>query len=413
MGARARRPLQSKLIEHHGYIPETHNIWTEDHYCLTVHRIIGPKTYNITSSIEQPAKTVIDCIEKSILLNFDTSTFTRKPENNSLFRPPVLLVHGIFCSSVDWLLLGPQKALAYTLCQAGYDVWLANVRGNEYSKKHQIYTTKDKEFWDFSFHEIGYYDLPAIIDYVLEQTAYSELSYIGYSQGTTSFYVMGSERPEYNAKVKVMVSLAPVAFLYNQQSNFITFLMKYLHLSTLAEWSSFYFKINQVFPYSEFRACAINVIIRNVPSELTKRACKICFHLIAGFGSNQLENDMFPRIFGHFPAGCSFKQIFHYGQSILKGSFSKFDYGLRKNLKKYGCAQLNEYNLKNVTVPVAIFYAENDSLTNDVQKLIDDLPNVIETKKIEYSKFNHVDFIWGKDSKKLVFENVLAVLNRY
>lgn len=57
-----------------------------------------------------------------------------------------------------------------------------------------------------------------MIDYVLEKTGYSELYYIGHSQGTTAFYVMGSERSEYNAKVKGMISLAPIAFLANQRS---------------------------------------------------------------------------------------------------------------------------------------------------------------------------------------------------
>lgn len=41
---------------------------------------------------------------------------------------------------------------------------------------------------------------------------------MGYSQGTTAFYVMASEKPEYNRKIKGMVSLAPVAFLSNQRS---------------------------------------------------------------------------------------------------------------------------------------------------------------------------------------------------
>ena len=38
---------------------------------------------------------------------------------------------------------------AYVLCDCGYDVWLANVRGNTYSQCHKQYTTNDREFWDF------------------------------------------------------------------------------------------------------------------------------------------------------------------------------------------------------------------------------------------------------------------------
>lgn len=65
---------------------------------------------------------------------------------------------------------------------------------------------------------MGMYDVPAIIDYILDKTGQTSLLYVGYSQGTTAFFVMASERPEYNAKVRVMVCLAPIAFLSNQRS---------------------------------------------------------------------------------------------------------------------------------------------------------------------------------------------------
>lgn len=64
-----------------------------------------------------------------------------------------------------------------------------------------------------SWHEIGTQDLPAMIDYVLETTNQRSLSYVGHSQGTTSFFVMTSEKPEYNQKIKSMHALAPVAYI--------------------------------------------------------------------------------------------------------------------------------------------------------------------------------------------------------
>lgn len=71
---------------------------------------------------------------------------------------------------------------------------------------------------NFSWHEIGIYDLPATIDYILNKTGYSDMYYIGYSQGTTVFFVMATERSEYNAKIRGMCCLAPIAFLSNQRS---------------------------------------------------------------------------------------------------------------------------------------------------------------------------------------------------
>lgn len=44
---------------------------------------------------------------------------------------------------------------------------------------------KDSEYWDFSFEEMGRYDITAEIEYVLKQTGVKKVSYVGHSQGTT------------------------------------------------------------------------------------------------------------------------------------------------------------------------------------------------------------------------------------
>lgn len=109
----------------------------------------------------------------------------------------------------------------FILADKGYDVWLGNSRGNVYSMKHtsrsahSIFPSERKLYWSFSWHEIGVYDLPASIDYILGKTGAKKLQYIGHSQGTTAFFVMASERPEYNDKIEMMHALAPVAYLTN------------------------------------------------------------------------------------------------------------------------------------------------------------------------------------------------------
>lgn len=194
-----------ELIEAHGYTSETHYVWTEDGYRLDVHRVISriEEKKNV-GSIDKKQKNLVES-----------------------YKAPILVSHGLLSSSADWVLLGPDNALAYYLCDNGFDVWLTNARGNAYSMKHKVYMTKDKEFWDFSWHEIGYYDLPATIDYILEHTGHMELYYVGYSQGSTAFFVMASERPEYNRKVKGMIGLAPIAFLAHQRSPLIKFVVHF------------------------------------------------------------------------------------------------------------------------------------------------------------------------------------------
>lgn len=124
----------------------------------------------------------------------------------------------------------------FILADADYDVWLGNSRGNVYSTKHiqfspySIYPSKRKEFWSFSFHQIGYYDLPASIDYVLKKTGHTKLQYIGHSQGTTTFFVMASQRPEYNEKIELMHALSPVAYMSHVSSPTIRILLPFMYI---------------------------------------------------------------------------------------------------------------------------------------------------------------------------------------
>ncbi|KAL6431802.1 hypothetical protein ACFW04_007357 [Cataglyphis niger] len=165
------------MIRKAGYRAEAHVIMTEDGYLLTLHRIPG--------------------------------------DNDS---PPVLLQHGFLSNSAHWIILGKDKALPYLLADQGYDVWLGNFRGNTYSRAHISLSPSDSTFWDFSFNEMGIYDLPAMITFITNMRSQSLHTYIGHSMGAASFFIMASERPEFTQKVQMMISLAPAAFVNHMQS---------------------------------------------------------------------------------------------------------------------------------------------------------------------------------------------------
>ena len=59
---------------------------------------------------------------------------------------------------------------------------------------------------------MGLDDIPAIVDYILSETNQSSLVYVGHSMGTTISYVLLSAKPEYNEKIKFVISLSPVAY---------------------------------------------------------------------------------------------------------------------------------------------------------------------------------------------------------
>jgi lysosomal acid lipase/cholesteryl ester hydrolase len=62
---------------------------------------------------------------------------------------------------------GPTS-LAFVLADAGFDVWMNNNRGTTYSRKHSsLDPDTDKEYWDYSFQEMGRYDQPAVWSFIL------------------------------------------------------------------------------------------------------------------------------------------------------------------------------------------------------------------------------------------------------
>lgn len=162
---------------------QVHRVETADGYLLSVHRIPAP----------------------------------RNPACPRQLRP-FLLMHGLLGSAADFVSGGAGRSLALELHARCFDVWLGNARGTTHSHSHRSLSPSDARFWQFSWHEIGVYDLPATVDYVLARTGRQQLHYVGHSQGTTVLLVLLSQRPEYNARFADAALMAPVAFLKHLSS---------------------------------------------------------------------------------------------------------------------------------------------------------------------------------------------------
>lgn len=357
-----------QLVALHGYPSESHVVGTGDGYLLTLHRIPGGRGH-------------------------------RGPSGGAAARPVVFLQHGLLASSADWVLTGPGKSLAYILADSGYDVWMGNARGNTYSRAHVSLSTKDSAFWNFSWHEIGHYDLPAAIDHVLQVTGQASLFYIGHSMGTTTFYVMLSTRPEYNSKVVAGVLLAPVVYLGSCRSP----------IRYLAPYADNYQYLAHLFGADEFlpQNAALQFFAK-YGCELAMFELKLCensIFVICGFDKDQFNSSLLPAVLSHTPAGTSSKTVTHFAQSILTGKFKPFG----------ATPETPEYDLSKVTVPTAAFYADNDLLSDptDVEQLFQKVPMKLGKFRVALPSFNHLDFLWGKSAKKLVFDDVLAVLARF
>ncbi len=64
--------------------------------------------------------------------------------------------------------------------------------------------------------------LQAMINYALNETGQSTLTYIGHSQGTIQAFSGLSINPVISSKVNLFVALAPVAYVNNQKSLLLT-----------------------------------------------------------------------------------------------------------------------------------------------------------------------------------------------
>ena len=121
------------------------------------------------------------------------------------------MMHGLFASSENFVMNG-EKSPALILAKKGYDVWCGNHRGTKYANKHiKFDADKDEKYWDFSFTEMGDFDLPKSIEYVLSETKQDKLAYIGHSLGTTClFHGLATNEEYWKNKIRVFIPLAPV-----------------------------------------------------------------------------------------------------------------------------------------------------------------------------------------------------------
>ncbi|XP_059046715.1 gastric triacylglycerol lipase-like [Achroia grisella] len=363
-----------QLIVLQGYPAESHTVMTDDGYILTIHRI--PYSKNSPGKVS-PRKTV-------------------------------LLHHGLLGSSADWIIAGPDKGLAYILSEAGYDVWMANVRGNTYSRAHVSRNVDSFEFWNFTFHDVSQHDLPAVIDYIMELKGWDvKINYIGHSMGTTVLFALLSTKTQYNKVLRAGFALAPVAYMTDIKSPIrllakfsdnIEYLMKLLGANE-------FLPQNAVLRWLSKHACEIN--------HYEEAICENSMFVLCGHDERQFNRSLLPIILGHVPAGASTRTLVHYAQEIRKdGRFQQFDFGPDGNMKQYGTSLPPEYPVHKITLPIALFSAQNDWLSSDVDvtNLYVQIANPIEHYVVPLKEFNHIDFLWAVDAPKLVYEKLLQLL---
>ncbi|KAK4880454.1 hypothetical protein RN001_008600 [Aquatica leii] len=370
------KTTQIDLIEKYGYPVEVHQIHTDDGYILETHRIPHGKNN----------------------------------QNNAL-RIPVLLVPGVVCGSADWVNMGATNSLGFILADHGYDVWLANYRGTTWSRKHETLNAdiNKKEFFDYSFQEIGAYDLPANINHILNVTHHENLIYIAHSQGTASFFAMAASKPEYNNKIRLMIAFAPIAYTTHIEQILFKWFNSQENLDLFNEFIDKY-ELYEIMPHSP-ESSAIAQKFCNDDSIL-QRFCAEIFYFISG-PSIYFNMTMIPVIASNTPTGSSAKTFSHFVQLSIADSFQKYDYGEIINEEEYGQSTPPKYDLRQVTSPVALYYSDNDLLSavTDVDRLSIELSNVVVKKMV--NGYNHLDYLWAANSVQMLYKDVLEQIKNY
>lgn len=108
-----------------------------------------------------------------------------KPRGEKPHGEPVLLQHGLgTCARQFDLGVGtpelPTPSLAHWLADQGYDVWAGDLRGSGASQRPG---ENQARRWDWSLDDFIAKDSPAFIDFILAQSRYDALHWVGHSMG--------------------------------------------------------------------------------------------------------------------------------------------------------------------------------------------------------------------------------------
>lgn len=186
------------------YKLEEYAVFTPDGYILIIHRL---KFNNSAIGTEL------------LFEEFGEGLYKRRTTLEES-RPPVLLNHGAMMTSEAWL-TSPNRiicdgkggiipsTLPHVLLHAGYDVWIANRRGNKYSCKHTHLSTQHADFWSFSLDEPTCRDLPAMVEFLREITGFERVSLIGFSQGAAETLGALAMVRGLEMKINLAILLAP------------------------------------------------------------------------------------------------------------------------------------------------------------------------------------------------------------
>ncbi|NXI48200.1 LIPM Lipase, partial [Galbula dea] len=360
---------QSQIICHRGYPSEEYEVMTHDGYYVSLNRIPHGR--------EEPRKRGA--------------------------KPAVFLQHGLLGEGSQWVENLANNSLGFILADSGYDVWLGNSRGTSWSRTHQHLSSDQVEFWDFSFHEMAIYDLPAVIDFVLQKTGQKQIYYIGHSQGCTIAFIAFSSMPELAQKIKLFFALAPVVTVKHARSPImkISFLLdrQFKTVQLLLGKTDATLRLRKLWRF-------LPMLCRHL---LLQKPCANLFFLMGGYNEKNFNMTRLDVYTSHYPDRTSVKNIIHWAQVVKSGEFKAFDYG-SENPAIYHQETPPFYQVEEMSVPTAVWSGGEDWVADwrDVHVLLHRITHLIIYGHIP--DWNHWDFIWGLDAPRRLYSSILEMM---
>lgn len=377
-----------------GFTCERHKI-TSREATLNLYRIINPLADQKTL-IKYPV-----LYGHGVL--YDASSMLSRSERSKPRKP---MVGQPTVKYPDPLDSSDDNSLPFMFSNNNFDVWMFDARSvNENSRnlteEVAIGSPAAQKFWDFSLDDQGLFDVPALMDYVLQQTASTKLVYVGYSESTLFMFELLAYKPEVADKISAFIAMAPVAYVGHIQGFTLPI---FISLSTIVPDFVQYSFVPQ--PMIE----TVDASMRNL-CRTQGLSHLICGTVINGIGGNG-RGKMGPEFFNDFFKATSIKAVRHFVQMYLSKRFAMYDYGAQRNLLIYGRAQSPLYDLGRIKSDRIILVrglADFLSDPEDHQQLIKELGKKPYLDLV-CPKYNHFDFIDGQDLIKQVNHPVMLAV---
>ncbi|KFP82337.1 Lipase member M, partial [Acanthisitta chloris] len=358
----------SQKIRFHGYPSEEYSVMTEDGYFLSLNRI----------------------------------PYGRRNAGHSESRSPVLIVHGFALDGGYWVDNFPDNSLGFILADAGYDVWIGNNRGNSWSRRHLNLSVHQEKFWDFSFHEMAMYDLPAMVGFILMQTHQEKLFYVGHAQGSSLGFIAFSSLPHLGEKIKLFFALSPFYTLRHARGPVLklAFLPDIVLTKILGT--------KELAPVERKERASFAQFCSNL---LRAEVCENEIFLAGGYNRENLNVSRLDVYLAHFPDYTSVKTLLHWGQTAKTGEFKQFDYRL-KNQEKYNQSSPPFYRVEDMTVPTALWSGGQDWVNppREVRRLLPLITNIVHHQ--HFPDWNHFDHYWGLDAPQRMYRQMVALMEQ-